>query len=219
MAILKRFFELFVDNLLPEEPTVKKILQTEASELSRRIAGAKQIEQKYFRPIFSYQNEMIKTAVWEIKYRGHRELAKKFGGLIYDHLLEQVAEDAVFSNFKKPLIVPIPITSKRRRERGFNQTERLAEAIIEKDQNTNFEYLKDCLVKIKETPSQARSTSRSERLRNLANSFEAKDPEKIRGRNIILLDDVITTGATMSEARKTLLGAGAKKVLCVSLAH
>lgn len=217
--MLKKFFELFVDNLLPEEPTVKKILQTEDGELYRKIPSAKQIDQKYFKPVFSYQNEMVKTAIWEIKYRGHRELAKKFGGLIYDHLLEQIAEEAVFSNFKKPLIMPIPITNKRRRERGFNQTERLAEAIVEKDGGANFEYLKDCLIKIKETPSQARSTSRSERLRNLENSFEVEDLEKIRGRNIILLDDVITTGATMSEARKTLLRAGAKKVLCVSLAH
>jgi predicted amidophosphoribosyltransferase len=61
--------------------------------------------------------------------------------------------------------------------------------------------------------------NRSERLRNPKDSFRILYPEKIAGREILLLDDVVTTGATLREAKRVLKSAGAKKVHCFALAH
>ena len=83
-------------------------------------------------------------------------------------------------------------------------------------QNTNDFNI---LIKIKETEHQANIKERKDRLKNLSGSFSVKNAEMIKSRNIILIDDVITTGATLSEARKTLKQFGAKKIIAFTVAH
>ena len=78
---------------------------------------------------------------------------------------------------------------------------------------------KNILEKIKESPSQTSVKNRAERLENLKGCFKAVNLDNVRGANIILIDDVITTGATMSEAKKALENAGARQVLCFAMAH
>jgi len=76
----------------------------------------------------------------------------------------------------------------------------------------------DSLEKIKETPHQSKLNNKTKRLNNLKNCFSA-NPEKVKNRNIILIDDVITTGATMSKVKKELKKAGARKVIGIAIAH
>ncbi|KKS56700.1 MAG: Competence protein F, partial [Candidatus Nomurabacteria bacterium GW2011_GWF1_42_40] len=78
---------------------------------------------------------------------------------------------------------------------------------------------KDILIKPKDTKHQAHIENRSERLKNIIGSFTVKNSEIIKGRNIILIDDILTTGATLSEARKVLKRAGARKVIAFTVAH
>ena len=85
--------------------------------------------------------------------------------------------------------------------------------------NTNKKVSNKILKKIKETEHQARLKDRSVRLKNLLGTFEIVDRDLVRGRNIILVDDVTTTGATLSEAKKVLRAAGARKVIAVTIAH
>lgn len=75
------------------------------------------------------------------------------------------------------------------------------------------------LIKKKETPPQSKTSSRSKRIANLRDSFAVTDREKLAGARVILIDDVITTGATLEEARKTLRKAGAKEILALAVAH
>jgi competence protein ComFC len=74
-------------------------------------------------------------------------------------------------------------------------------------------------VRTKETEHQAQIADRSFRLKNIRGVFEARNCEEIKNRNIILIDDVITTGATLSEAKKVLERAGARSVIAFTIAH
>jgi predicted amidophosphoribosyltransferase len=86
------------------------------------------------------------------------------------------------------------------------------------DGGKNFEVHFHVLSKIRETPHQAKLKNKTDRLKNLKGSFKA-NAGLVKGRNIILIDDVITTGTTMREAAKTLREAGAKKVIGFAIAH
>src|SRR5204863_311048 len=116
-------------------------------------------------------------------------------------------------------LIPIPLSPKRMRERGFNQALLIASALCRIDRGENFTLEKDVLQKPKETRHQAEIENRSERLKNLIGSFALRNPEKIENHNLILLDDVSTTGATLAEARKTLQKAGARKIIAFTVAH
>ncbi len=111
-----------------------------------------------------------------------------------------------------PLVIPIPLSEKRRRWRGFNQAEILAREFA-----VNFSYpLTNGLKRIKHGRPQA-SLSETERLKNLAGAFDYAGPD-LTGRTIILIDDVITTGATLNEAALALRAKGAKIIYGLVLA-
>lgn len=172
--------------------------------------------------LWKYDNEKVRKAIWLLKYRGKQTLARELASSLYDKLLEAVAEDAsVRHPLGKPqkyLLIPIPITQKRRKRRGYNQAELLAREIS--ILNPDFFFLeKNALMKIKETPSQVAVHDRELRLRNIQGSFAISDASKIAGKSVILIDDVTTTGATIMEARRILLKARARHVLAATLAH
>lgn len=85
-------------------------------------------------------------------------------------------------------------------------------------QGRNFTFCLTALAKIKETASQTKADNRHKRLENLEGCFKA-DANQVLRRNIILIDDVATTGATLDEARRTLKAAGARKVIAFTVAH
>lgn len=174
-------------------------------------------------PIFDYRHPSIKKAIWLIKYKGKKKLVKIFAETIYGRMIEELAELKLMKNFQNPILIPIPLSKRRFRERGFNQAELLCEEIIKIDEeNSQHQYLKmdkNILIKIKETEHQARIKNRKERLENLSKSFAVKKGEFLKGKNIILIDDVTTTGATLSEAKKILKENGAYKIIAFTIAH
>jgi predicted amidophosphoribosyltransferase len=105
------------------------------------------------------------------------------------------------------------------REHGFNQCERVVKYIEKLDKDNFFKFSYDNLIKIKENTSQAHTKNRFERMENIKNSFSVCFPEKIANRNIILIDDVWTTGATIEEAGKELVKSGAREVMAYTIAH
>jgi competence protein ComFC len=174
---------------------------------------------KWVFPIYDYRYKPIKRAVWLLKYSGKKPLAKTFAESIYGRIIEEIADLAVMENFTNPIMLPIPLSPKRKRERGFNQAELIAKNLFLLDEGKNFEIKGDILVKPKDTVHQAHLENRTERLRNLSGTFEVRNTESISGRNLILIDDVTTTGATLAEARKVLLEAGARKIIAFTFAH
>jgi competence protein ComFC len=169
--------------------------------------------------IFYYKNATVKKLIRNIKYKGDRNATLQASKVLYDYLLEDVSEKLEMSNFAHPLIIPIPATKHRMKEHGFNQCERIVKYIEKLDNNSFFHFTYNELVKIKENESQAHTKNRIERLNNIKNSFAIKNREVVHGQNIILIDDVWTTGATLEEARKELLEAGARSVVAYTIAH
>lgn len=112
-------------------------------------------------------------------------------------------------------IVPIPLHIKRLRERGFNQSLILARALGEKyGIEVDFSLLKRCKLTLTQT-----GLNKKEREKNISGAFVAAEPARIHGRNLILVDDVYTTGATINECAKTLIKAGAEQVAVLTLAR
>lgn len=169
-------------------------------------------------PLFDYRHPGVKHTIWFLKYKNRKKLALIFANVLYEKILEEESDLRIFENFRDPILIPIPLSKRRRRERGYNQAEIIAKG-IKKISEDRLTLETDVLVKIKETEHQAHIKERHKRLRNLAGSFAVLHPEKIKGKNIILIDDVTTTGATLTEAKKALKIAGAKKIIAFTVAH
>lgn len=112
-------------------------------------------------------------------------------------------------------LVPIPLHKSRQREREFNQAEILSRQIA---REFNKKVLTDGLIRVRPTKTQTELTFQ-ERCQNVKKSFLVTKPGLIKGTNLLLIDDVLTTGATSSEAARCLKEAGAKKVLLLTLAN
>ncbi len=122
-------------------------------------------------------------------------------------------------NYQLPIkhldfLVPIPLHKSRQREREFNQAEILSQEIA---RQFNKKVLTDLLIRVKPTKTQTELTFQ-ERCQNVEKSFLVTKPELIKDTNLLLIDDVLTTGATSNEAARCLKEAGARKVLLLTLA-
>ncbi len=112
-------------------------------------------------------------------------------------------------------LVPVPLHTKRKRQRGFNQAFILAKIIARKKNKTLITH---CLVKAEHRPPQT-VVEAQERGKNIKGAFVVKRAGEVKGKIILLVDDVFTTGATVKECCATLLQAGAKEVRVITLAQ
>ncbi len=115
------------------------------------------------------------------------------------------------------LLVPVPLHQNRRRSRGFNQAELIARAAL-KPLPAQFEFASAVLMRRRETISQV-GLSREERIENMRDAFRVRDTARVRGRNVLVVDDVMTTGTTLSECARVLKQAGANKVWAATVAR
>lgn len=145
---------------------------------------------------------VLKEAISRFKFYGLRRLSRPLGGLLPNLPIPE--SDA---------IVPVPLTAKGLRQRGFNQSLLIARVVSKK---TGIPLNIDTLFKIKETPPQV-GLSASERHKNLAGAFTTKGT--IKGSRILLVDDVVTTGATAAACSKALLKAGAQEINVLTIAR
>jgi ComF family protein len=114
------------------------------------------------------------------------------------------------------LVVPVPLYSSKKRQRGFNQSELIARTALKNLglKNTgsrNFQLLTDVLVRERDTVSQIGLT-RPQRAENIRGAFRVAHPSRLAGHKILLVDDVLTTGTTASECARVLRKAGAESV-------
>ncbi|MDQ3244774.1 MAG: hypothetical protein M3P22_00270 [bacterium] len=175
-------------------------------------------------PLFDYRDPLIKKALHLLKYKHKKPIANIFGSVLYNRIIEELSELSLLENFTQPLLIPIPLAPKRKTERGFNQSLLICKYLMQIDKTNrqnSFELRYDILIKPKDTTHQAHIHNRTERLKNLLGSFNIniKNQTLVKNRNIILIDDITTTGATLSEAKKTLKKYGAKKIIAFTIAH
>lgn len=159
-----------------------------------------------------YYNVTIKNIIKKIKYRLVKDAFREF------FLLLQPEYVSKYKNFKKAfpdvVIQPIPLHPKRFNERGFNQ----AVIISQFFSQVMDVQIVDVLIRKKNTQPQAQTTSKLERHLNIRNAFVSRLTH-IKHKNVILVDDVMTTGNTFKEAAKVLKKHGVKNVFCFSIAH
>jgi len=153
-----------------------------------------------------YEDEILATLIKNLKFKSVLAISK----ILADYLSLFWQGRAL--NIRNPLVIPLPLSKQRERWRGFNQTK-----VIAQDFAINFGYeLNYDFKKIKHTRPQSCLRAKK-RFKNVKDVF-AYEGEPLWGRTIILLDDVITTGATINEAAKILKAAGAKKIIALAVA-
>src|SRR5262249_42778832 len=116
------------------------------------------------------------------------------------------------------LVIPVPLFKSKLRERGFNQAREIARAFVRQGKIAVIQLEASALVRVKETASQTGLT-RHQRRANLPGAFAVARPERIRGRSLLVVDDVMTTGTTASECARVLMRAGAKQVFVATVAR
>ena len=151
----------------------------------------------------------LMTAIHELKYAQRSHLADSLGSLLA--LFAQTGIGELMGS----LVMPVPLHPKRLRARGFNQSLLLARCVASKT-GAELDFLS--LRRTKFTKPQTELSS-EERKKNVRKAFEVVKPEAVKGRTILLVDDVATTGSTLNECAKALKRAGADRVLCLVLAR
>lgn len=164
-----------------------------------------------------YENPIIQKLIHHLKFNGIKSAATPLGEILAEYVLES---DASYLDFiASATIIPIPLAKKRERHRGFNQSTLIAQAWNRSMQRGNAKgiVIKDhILARIRNVPPQSKTASAEERRENIRGCFGVREAPP---QNIVLLDDVVTTGSTLHEAAATLNAAGAKKILALAVAN
>jgi ComF family protein len=149
---------------------------------------------------------VIRKAIHEFKYRNLKAIAPLLAGFLHDFLLENPLPGDV--------LVPVPVHNKRLHERGYNQSSLIAREL---GKLNGLPVVEGCLIRKVNTPPQVRTTSVSERRKNIAAAFACVN-ERLNGKRVLLIDDVSTSGATLNACAGTLKSAGAALVWGLTLA-
>ena len=148
----------------------------------------------------------VRVAVHDLKYRNLRAAAPALGRLMARHVRE--------SRIDADLVIPVPIHRKRERQRGYNQSQHLATAIAKE---LGLPIESGTLRKLRETEPQVTMPNDEDRRNNLAGAFSCDG--RLTGSCVLLVDDVVTTGSTMSACAEALKVSGAAAVFGLSLAR
>ena len=242
------FFEHALDLLAPPRKTekiVRTLSLTELHSLTLSTHGGPHDRDTHVERIslLPYRNPSVAALVWELKYYANRRAQTLAGSLLAEVLLDLASEE-----IGRIVLIPIPMHPKRRKERGYNQTELLCKAALaalsEKTSlrkgprisslrsarpfssrsffSDSFDYRPDLLVRVRHTAPQ-QGLPQHRRLKNVKNAMTLKNltdrsAPDLTDRVCVLVDDVATTGATLAEARRALKASGARRVYCVALA-
>ena len=150
----------------------------------------------------------VRESVRQYKFRGHRGYHKAYGKLVAQCVHDHLAG-------KYDLITWVPLSEKRKKERGYDQAFLLASAAALELGDVAVETLR----KSRNTDPQSGLEEESARRANVLGAYTAVDPELLAGKRVLLIDDVVTTGSTFSECARVLRTMGAKDVVCAALAR
>jgi len=162
-----------------------------------------------------YRDRNVRVLVRANKFHGDRHAAQLLGAALAEMLMSLAEEYALAAHARSPLLVPVPASPKRLRERGENQVERIIGALPEEVRR--YYDIETRALKRRHRESQVRVPYAS-RHTNVRGAFYVYEARRVSGRSVILVDDVIESGATMKDAMRALREAGAQDVIGVALA-
>lgn len=148
-----------------------------------------------------------------LKYDGVLPARSPLGEMLAETLDELLSGHAN----QRPLVVPVPLHRRKRGQRGFNQAELIAQSAAEVLAG-RVEVATGVLLRRRDTVSQV-GLSREERIANMRDAFRVPRPRLVKGRIVVVVDDVMTTGTTLSECARVLKQAGAERVLAATVAR
>ncbi len=182
----------------------EKVLETEA------IYGVDKVLEKYFNEhlyIFVYQG-ILRRIILKYKFQEEAYLYKTFVNFL-------LKNENFFEKIKKyDTIVPVPISKKRLKKRGYNQSELIAKEIA---YNSDLKLETACLLKVKNIIEQSK-LNKEERMKNIQGVYKLTNMEKLYKKEILLVDDIYTTGSTVNECAKVLREANPRKIGVFTLA-
>jgi competence protein ComFC len=226
MNFIKSLRAFILDSLFPISKQERELLNYSPKEAYLKLPKAPRPPITNAYSVFAYKDPRVTKLIWNIKYKKIYSSVAIGGYALYQKILESHA---------KSLVIPMPMTPRRRRERGFNQCELLIDEIKRLDANQELTF--DCNLLLR-THHVSRQTlkNRKERLESAKGIFSVNEKavqknesfnhsscmptyDQTKDKTILIIDDVITTGSTMQEAMATLKKAAFKKVSGLSLAH
>ena len=216
------FFSSLLDTLAPPRRSERTLRELSDADLDALLLPLYTQEgDTAHQALLPYRAPEVAAVVWELKYYAHKKARGLAGRLLAEALVAIAAEEV-----GRPVLIPIPMHQRRRKERGHNQTELLCEAALQETRKKDFrenvlEYMPDVLLRIRHTVPQ-QGLPQHRRLKNVKNtmtvSADTEKNETLKDRVCIVIDDVATTGATFAEARRALRAAHPRRVYCISLA-
>lgn len=213
-----RILSGILDLLFPPKCTFcRKILKDGESEICAACEkglpytkGAAAQDGSFYETCVSplYYEDQVRDAILRFKFHDTTSYADLFGKMIADCIRENLAG-------KYNLISWVPLSAKRLKKRGYDQAMLLAmSAALNLD-----DVAVETLEKHTDVPAQSGMGSPEKRRANISGSYRVSDPELIAGKRILLIDDIVTTGSTLSECARVLRLAGAEAVYCATLAR
>ncbi len=152
----------------------------------------------------------VRACLKSFKFNGNSSLADFFHRIIRSYILHSGLRKEKFD-----LIIPVPLHVSRKRKRGYNQSDLIAAGAAS---SLSAPLKSGLLVKTRNTPPQS-GLGKKERSENLRGSFAVSDPSLVKGRTILLVDDIMTTGATVEECSSTLERCGSSMISALTLAR
>ena len=154
-------------------------------------------------------DENILQVIHHFKYYGFKNLKNRLG----EFLIKKI--NSILTSQQIDFIVPVPLHKKRKRSRGYNQSALLCEQVTKE---LTIPYKANVLKRKKNSKFQT-TLSREERVKNVMGIFKAENNEEIKNKNILIIDDVFTTGSTINECSKVLLENGAGRVIALTVIY
>jgi len=184
----------------------ERLLRTLTPDIVTSLLAPKIHKDTY--SLFPYRDARIKALIWQLKYKGDSKAIQLLVPIMATYLNAHVPGHL--------LVLPIPLSRTRLYERGYNQVALVARTLAKALPRLTLQ--EDLLMRAIHNEHQTK-LSRLERIRNTRGAFKITNPEALRGKDVLILDDVTTTGATLREAEAVVRACGPKSVRTVTIAY
>lgn len=158
---------------------------------------------------FFTKGSRYRKLLHQLKYTGRYDIGVKLG----EEFGYELKKSEIYSSIDA--IIPVPLHPKRFKERGYNQAEKIADGL---SKGMGIPVITDVLIRNQYTQTQTKKT-REERVKNVSEAFTIINPKKVENKHILLVDDVVTTGATLEVCASTILAGTSSKVSIGTLAY
>jgi len=191
----------------------EKLFSTFAGGNEGALCGMCRRAEPHFKRAAAYgaYEGALRDLIHLFKYQGIRPAGKLLGDLLNRAVTSMAMPDTL-------TVIPVPLWAGKRQTRGFNQAEAIARPFMSLQSSSGIQLDTSILARTRETASQTGLT-RHQRRANVRGAFTVAKPEKIKGRSILIVDDVMTTGTTAGECARVLRRAGAKEVFVATVAR